>query len=491
MLSSPFGLAGKGRDMLTISLMVNLMVGFMLAYDLPPTYGVTINKSISAERGENINERVYIDFRWVIHAGSALIFRKENGGEIARCFGVKCGQALHNITCDNKMDRKYFMRTNQTCTDSGCLVNLTIISVDQNDSDIYHIELIGTSIRFFTLNLTVQETRPTCTTHLERSEKQLKIMCTWVPQNDYDESRLLIGNRTVYSYRYHGMSNDKLSICNEVSTTVPIDYIFSGYEVPNSCVITQYSIQKRCDFSVFLEPKMSSLEVAECENESTSFVCCTPEERAPSLLLSRNKDILLINASEDSVILDVGGRKDRNKAIFLICSEETSLGFLSHGIGKLIINPRIHAAKSKPRSHGVYTVNLTTHIFLMQSNTMSSTTVARVPDVAGASQCKHPYTIVVAARATVSDSRRCHNHSNEAAFFEETDLLNKTSSNIFEQTFHKKSVTSLSDTSYVMWISVLVISSLALVFSFRANFLLKLRKLSVLPRQKKLDSNSS
>ena len=411
------------------------------------------NRTITVEKGEEVNFKVLISSIWAQN-GNALVWKKAGDNyTIGKCSGDRYnspqGAALDNITCQQGTG-KYVMNINKVCHRlSICYLYLRMTTTGLNDSGIYHVELEGLCT-YLTANITVQETKPICQTVLQKEEKNLKLSCKWSPRSKNDEARLLIGNRTLYSYHNYGLVyNGNSSIMNEIKAVVSLDEAVDRKRAPYySCVISQFNFQKGCNFfnshsSVTTHRKNNGVIFS-------SFACCTMGNNLPKVWLYTQTKLLTLNTADgfQQPTENLTHCPDEEFEFVIFCGEDAGQDLRVHGIERLTlqdcpaslaINFTVRDTSSHSNSsHYEFCIDVAVYITYRHNIFVTVNSANK--------------SLISSITSTVSDKQ--------------TVLPDGKSSHLM-----KVFVASDSNSNVKVWILVLVISSLALLSTFRLCFI--------------------
>ena len=408
--------------------------------------GVTASELFRVELGEEAHLPVLINFRWPM-MGTDLVLMKTTGVEIGRCSGTKFeannmnnGSGLYNTSCHVLQNDKFRMVIDGHCV-GFCYLHVFFNFNEEEDAGLYYIELDQASCRYITANITVQEIKPMCSVYMNMVEKSLDFFCKWKPGNSEDRVRLTSKNRTLYTATTLAKTDSNLNDSHVISAMVSLEDILSDHKVPDMCIVFQFGREKTCRYSLFMEPRTYNLN--DSKSSAAYISCCIVRDRTTNVWLYSENGLALLQTNSTTNFTTFMGTDNESNHIMVLCGEEISHRFILYGIGRVVVNPKtclqistsnINSNGSRETAHHCalkYTINVSIfsqHIPRTTDSTPESVTFGRSTFV------------------------------KNLTFNDKISFMSSVSRNGEDFYFH-------DDHQAALWISILMISTLALIFS--------------------------
>ena len=291
-------------------------------------------KTISAEIGDEISILGQLSLGSEYH-GEDLIWKKYGRDSITICYANQMknyDDDRYTFNCDNMLTLEFHVDIG-TCQILCCTLNIFTANALHSDSGIYLLQTTGPDNRFLmVVNITVIETKQTCSATHPKDSEYLQMTCQWVPQANYESASFSHNEETRYNYENH------LPVKNELIKNIPLGDALCEDKAPNTCTIRQSGSEKSCEL-------LTRLHVANFrDNHATnvSFRFCASNRSDSSLwMYDRNSIPLLVNITGQIIRSKSNINSCNNNQIIIVWGEEKSEELIFSGIGKIVMDPNL------------------------------------------------------------------------------------------------------------------------------------------------------
>ena len=251
----------------------------------------------------------------------------------------------------NRLNGRRFRRTGMSCWVNGSTAdgNVSVTIRNQTYSDIYDLSITlqnKNTCRLMRISVTVVDKEPICTTTYRKSRSGLRLSCKWDPLDLDDRVHLLTGSR-VYERNVTTSKDVASHLIDEVSTTVPLDDLFSIKEkLPDRCVVIRNAINMTCKFSIYMEPREK--EFALNGTKSAVFTCCPTYDNLSSLsiwLYEDNRTMPSFDLIKHPLryMIEKPTRKTQKKQTMILCTKFVNDdNMILFGISQIITPSDLH-----------------------------------------------------------------------------------------------------------------------------------------------------
>ena len=177
-----------------------------------------------------------------------------------------------------------------------------------------------------------------CSKRYLHESSDLQISCLLKSQSEFEKTEVIIRNKRRQLAQEDGIGGQD-NLWNTVSSVMACSNYMFFHEEEATCAVSRLGYENTCKFPIFMQPAMREVR----ENGSTaSFLCCTDNENIPGVWWydDINNKLTGLNFKDptDVISYSVNETCDIKNIVFL-CGEETSMGFISFGLGKLFVFP--------------------------------------------------------------------------------------------------------------------------------------------------------
>ena len=208
-----------------------------------------VNATLSVEIGADASLN-----RWIPlgpeYSGEDLVLRKNGEDPIsicgARTFRNQRNEVRFIFDCANIWVDKFHLGID-TCKLSSCNINFLLENALPSDSGVYLIESNASSCRdLMILSISVQETKPVCTSIYPKDSDFLRMSCNWEPLHKNEKVRFSPGDLPWYQYE----DND---LRHKLNKFILLYDAFCNDKLPDTCTVMQFGFEKKCQFSTRLQ----------------------------------------------------------------------------------------------------------------------------------------------------------------------------------------------------------------------------------------------
>ena len=369
--------------------MTTLQISGSTLHAIHGSCGQTVNEVIEVEKGEHIQIRILLQehvdsCRNYCVEMTSFIWQKDRE-TISNCLHEQPGKrSVQTRECQSEKIWKYVMTVYMTYC-SLC-VELNITEAEHSDSGIYTLGCDASilnhnrrpnerseSLRMAIANVTimVRESQPICTTVLDSEGAGLTFKCEWIKRESHKVS-FMIGNKTLYEYSYYQVGNGNgNSVKNTVSAVIGVDDIFSGNNVPDTCVIFTPAVQKFCKYPQFVQA--DDKKGKESDTKMFPFICCLADDEADVPILwsfDSNTGLRQLQLDDGAIIMQRGKETNGVGVFFFLCGELKEAGLIVYGMSRFISSSKGFAvslvtfeepdeSRAENEAHCTYRYNVT------------------------------------------------------------------------------------------------------------------------------------
>ena len=289
-----------------------------------------VNESLSAEIGADVSLS-----RWLslgLEYSDDLVLRKNGEDPISIC-GTRTlpnqrTEVSFTFECTNIWVDKFHLGF-ESCKRSSCNINFLLENALHSDSGVYLIESNASRCIVLMISITVQETKPVCTSSYPKDSELFRMTCKWKPLHKNEKVWFSPGDLTWYQYE-----DDNLG--HKLNKFILLDDAFCNGKLPDTCTVMQFGFEKKCQFSTRLQVAKFTGSKQQC----VSFNFSSSSRNDPSIWMYDGNSIPpLLDITGQTIQSRSTSRGCNDNEIIIIWGEENFAELTIYGIGKLVMNP--------------------------------------------------------------------------------------------------------------------------------------------------------